>query len=119
LPSLQEQGRRPTRFTSAALEALGAHHYPGNVRDLRELVREGYLHGVQAGSAVLGVEHLDESVWGSVRVDRRRSREENRRLIEWALRAEGGNVARAARRLRASRNTVANVRATRSASHEA
>src|SRR5690242_3139436 len=50
----------PTRFTSSALEALSAHHYPGNVRDLRELVREGYLHAVQAGSTGLGIEHLDE-----------------------------------------------------------
>jgi len=109
----------PRTFTSSALGALGAHHYPGNVRDLRELVREGYLHAVQASSEVLGIEHLDESVWGSLRVDRRRSREENRRVIEWALTAEGGNVARAARRLRASRNTVANVRATRSGRCEA
>lgn len=100
----------PARFTPSALEALGAHHYPGNVRDLRELVREGYLHAVQAGSDVLGIEHLDESVWGALRVGRRRSREENRRLIQWALEAEGGNVARAAARIGAGRNAVREVK---------
>jgi DNA-binding NtrC family response regulator len=100
----------PGTFTSSALEALGAHRYPGNVRDLRELVREGYLHAVQAGSDVLGIEHLDESVWGALRLGRRRSRQENRRLIEWALVAERGNVLRAARRVGVSKNTVKAVR---------
>jgi psp operon transcriptional activator len=104
----------PAHFTPSALEALAAHHYPGNVRDLRELVREAYLHAVQAGSDVLGIEHLDESVWGALRVGRRRSREENRRLIEWALKAEGGSIARAARRVQAGRNTVRSI----SASHQ-
>jgi DNA-binding NtrC family response regulator len=101
----------PSQFTPSALEALGAHHYPGNVRDLRELVREGYLHAVQAGSEVLGVEHLDESVWGVRRFDRRASREEKRRLIEWALQGAGGNMSEAARRVGAHRNTVAALRA--------
>ncbi len=100
----------PSQFTPSALEALGAHHYPGNVRDLRELVREGYLHAVQAGSEVLGIEHLDESVWRALRVGRQRSREENWRLIKWALEAENGNVARAAGRVQAGRNAVRAVK---------
>jgi DNA-binding NtrC family response regulator len=103
----------PARFTPSALEALGAHHYPGNVRDLRELVREGYLHAVQAGSNVLGIEHLDESVLGTLRVSRRRSREENRRAMEWALDVEKGNVARAAARIGAGRNAVREVKVSR------
>ncbi len=106
----------PAQFSANAITALTVHHYPANVRDLRELVREGYLHAVQMGSAVLGIEHLDESVWAALRVSRQRSRDENHQLIEWALEAEAGNVTRVARRLRASRHTVAEVKARQGAS---
>jgi len=98
----------PTEFSPTAIAALTVHPYPANVRDLRELVREGYLHARQIGSAVLGVEHLDGSIWA---VQRGRNREENRRLITWALEAERGNVLRAARRVGVSKNTVKAVRA--------
>jgi DNA-binding NtrC family response regulator len=101
----------PSRFTPDALAALVAHHYAGNVRELRELVWEGYLHAVQVRSAVLSLEHLDAAVMGEMRYDRRRSPEERRRAVEWALTAEGGNIARAARRVGVSRNTVKALRA--------
>ncbi len=103
----------PTQFAPSALGALTVHYYPANIRDLRELVREGYLHARQTSSALLGIEHLDSSIWAGAVVDRRRSREENRRLIIWALEAEHGNVLRAARRLGVSKNTVKAVRGQR------
>ena len=100
----------PSGFTPSAVAALVEHQYSGNVRELRELVREAYLHAVQTRSTLVGVEHLDPSVWGELRVGRRRRPEENRRLIEWALRVERGNIAGAARRIGASRNTVARLK---------
>lgn len=100
----------PSQFTPAALAILMDHQYSGNVRELRELVKEAYLHAVQDGSAQLGAEHLDPSVGRGRRYDRAMSWEEKRRLIDVALAAERGNVTRAARRVGASRNTVLAVR---------
>jgi DNA-binding NtrC family response regulator len=103
----RETGRRAPAFTAAALEALERHPFPGNVRELRNLVERlvimnpGARIGPEQVAAVLpdaaatggadagaGPAPLGEAV-----------REFERRHIEAALAAEGGNMTRAAARL--------------------
>ena len=97
-----EAGRRPKRFTHAAIEALRRYPFPGNVRELRNLVERlvimtpGERIGPEAVAAVLPgaapatapAAPLGESV-----------RDFERGQIEAALAAEGGNMTRAAQRL--------------------
>jgi len=100
----QETGRRPQVFAPGALEALRRHAFPGNVRELRNLVERlvimnpGATIGVEqvravlpgAGAAVPGAAPapLADAV-----------RDFERRHIEAALAAEGGHMTRAAARL--------------------
>ena len=94
----------PTRFTPDALALLEVARYPANVRDLREVVKAGFLQA--RGHGELGVEHLAEWVRTPLNYDRRMDRATKLRLVEWALRASGGHVGRAAARIGAHRNTV-------------
>jgi two-component system nitrogen regulation response regulator NtrX len=103
----RETGRRAPVFTAGALEALRRHDFPGNVRELKNLVERlvimnpGARIGPEQVTAVLqgrgagppggepqGPAQLAEAV-----------REFERRHIEGALAAEGGNMTRAAARL--------------------
>ena len=103
----QETGRRAPSFAAGALEALRRYEFPGNVRELKNLVERlvimnpGARIGPEQVAAVLpaaaappaGAEaavpaELSEAV-----------HEFERRHIEAALAAEGGNMTRAAARL--------------------
>jgi two-component system nitrogen regulation response regulator NtrX len=98
----RETGRKPQPFTDAALEGLSRYAFPGNVRELRNLVERllimnpGRPIGAEQVRAVLpGVaapaaasETLVEAVHGFERA-----------TIEAALAAEGGHMTRAAARL--------------------
>ena len=94
----------PSRFAPDALGVLEVANYPANLRDLREVVRAGYLRA--RGRDEVCVEHLAEWVRVPLRYDRRMDRATKRRLAEWALRTSGGHVGRAAARIGAHRNTV-------------
>jgi two-component system nitrogen regulation response regulator NtrX len=93
---------RPAAFTREALERLARHPFPGNVRELRNLVERlvvmnpGQAIGAEAVRAVLP-EESSASAGGSHLADAVRRFE--RAEIERALEAEGGNVTRAASRL--------------------
>jgi len=102
----RETARRPRPFAPGALEGLRRYGFPGNVRELRNLVERlvimapggrigadqvrATLPGAAASAAAAagGEPRLGEAV-----------REFERRQIEAALEAEGGNMTRAAARL--------------------
>jgi two-component system nitrogen regulation response regulator NtrX len=98
----REIGRPPKRFAPGAIEALARHPFPGNVRELRNLVERlaimlpGPVVSAADALAVLPAAPLAPAAPPrmSAAVD-----EFERRQIEVALAAEGGNVTRAAARL--------------------
>jgi len=105
----RDMGRRPPTFSAGALEALARHPFPGNVRELRNLVERLVIMnpvarlgaeqvaaalpaGVAAPAAADGADAPPETLAEAVR-------DFERRHIEAALAAEGGNRTRAAARL--------------------
>jgi DNA-binding NtrC family response regulator len=97
----------PTRFAVDALGVLEVASYPANLRDLREVVKAGYL--LARGEEELRVKHLPEWVRVPLRYDRRMDAATKRRLAEWAMRTSGGHAGRAADRIGAHRNTIATL----------
>jgi len=104
---------KSVEISSEALAALQRHAWPGNVRELRNLVERAVLlaePGARISSmelAVLGAvtegRGAPPPLVGEIRA---RARQEQRRAIVEALRAEGGNIASAARRLGVPRTTL-------------
>ena len=102
----RETGLKPKTFAPGAIDALRRHAFPGNIRELRNLVERlvimspGATVSAEDARAVLpaasqdpgdappGVARMSEAV-----------HEFERRQIEEALAAEGGSMARAAARL--------------------
>ncbi|HWC78729.1 MAG TPA: helix-turn-helix domain-containing protein [Pseudonocardiaceae bacterium] len=110
LPALAESMLRterpdqPIRFTPRALAALCAQPWPGNLHELRAVVRE-----VAAApcAGVIDTEALPARYRGTARTDRLGGRElAERNAIITALSATGGNKLRAASRLGVSRTTL-------------
>jgi two-component system nitrogen regulation response regulator NtrX len=110
----KRQGMRPPRFSREALDALQGYAWPGNVRELMNVVERLAIlvagPEVQPGdvAAVLpradlshpsGPAYEDEDTRGL----RERLDAYERELISGALRAAGGNVAEAGRRLQTDR----------------
>jgi DNA-binding NtrC family response regulator len=102
-----ETGRRAPSFTAAALEALRRYPFPGNVRELKNLVERLVIMNP---GARIGPEHvaavLPAAVAGGPAAApeapaelSQAVHEFERRHIEAALAAEGGNMTRAAARL--------------------
>jgi transcriptional regulator with PAS, ATPase and Fis domain len=109
--SSRRAGRPPPLLESQAVALLSRHHWPGNVRELRNAMEHAV---VLAEQGRIGVEHLPESLRrpepsapvataGTVK-DKIAHLE--RRSIEEALAAEGGNQTRAAKRLGLSRRAL-------------
>jgi two-component system nitrogen regulation response regulator NtrX len=101
----RETGGRGKAFSPSAIEHLGRYHYPGNVRELRNVVERliimtpGTRIGADAVDRVLGAATESRGADN----DDSRLAEQMRRFekdrIEEALRVEGGNVTKAAARL--------------------
>ncbi len=110
-----EKHNRPAPTLEPALiEALAEYDFPGNVRELENLIERLV---VLSSSPRLGTEHLPEKmllVAPDSSPDKPDAADEatlegatvalRRRLVAWALRAEGGNRVAAARRLGISRS---------------
>jgi two-component system nitrogen regulation response regulator NtrX len=98
----REAGGRPRRFTAEALERLAHYPFPGNVRELRNLVER---LSIMAPGAEIGGEQVravlpvaEPATATTLRLgDAVRAFE--RRQIEAALQAAGGNMTEAAARL--------------------
>jgi len=95
----------PSRFTPAVLAVLEVANYPANLRDLREVVKAGYLRC--RGREEMAVEDLPDWMRIPLRYDRRMDRATKVRLAEWAVRVYRGHLGRAAEGIGAHRNTVA------------
>ena len=103
----QETGGRPRRFTPEAIERLGRHSFPGNVRELRNLVERlmimspGPTIGADQVRAVLPTpahQAPPAAAPGSTRLSEAVQSFE-RKEIEAAMAAAAGNVTQAAARL--------------------
>jgi DNA-binding NtrC family response regulator len=111
----EKYGRANVEFDPAVASALQTYEWPGNIRELENLVERLV---VLSGSGRLGVEHLPTKMLAGFGprelADALASDEETtfegavhalkRRLIANAIRAEGGNKAAAAKRLQISRS---------------
>ena len=107
----REYGLRPKSLAADAAEALVAHSWPGNVREVANLMERVALmtEGDQVVAASL---HLPRETRATPRASRRVARVDDqiaaleRARIEDALSAEAGNISRAAARLGLARNTL-------------
>jgi len=106
----REYGLRPKSLAADASDALLAYGWPGNVRELANVMERVALlsdgdqvvaaslrlpREARAAARARGVERVDDQI---ATLERAR--------IEDALRAEGGNISRAAARLGLARNTL-------------
>jgi DNA-binding NtrC family response regulator len=103
-----EWGREPVRITDPALRILQRHAWPGNIRELRNVLERALL-----GARTLLIESTDldfashpDSEPAPESTASLTLREMERRHIAQALREEGGRVEAAARRLDVPRSTL-------------
>ncbi len=100
----------PAEFSSEALERLLAYPWPGNIREMRNVLERALIVG--RGARHLGPEHLPAEVGRRQPVPpahQAASLEDvERRHIERTLRRHGGNRTRAAEELGISRATLIN-----------
>ncbi|NOT34968.1 MAG: sigma-54-dependent Fis family transcriptional regulator [Candidatus Eisenbacteria bacterium] len=98
----RETGRKPKTFAPGAFDALSHYAFPGNVRELRNLVERliimsaGNRIGADEVRAVLPARPSDDAVGGPLN---EAVRDFERHHIESTLKAESGNMTRAAARL--------------------
>jgi DNA-binding NtrC family response regulator len=103
-----EWGRDPVLFTKGALLQLQKHGWPGNIRELRNVLERALLgagHG-SIGEADLDFASSPRSGAAGTPASHLTLREVERNHIEAVLREEGGHVERAARRLNIPRSTL-------------
>jgi DNA-binding NtrC family response regulator len=100
----------PAEISSEALERLLTYPWPGNIREMRNVLERALIVG--RGAAQVGPEHLPADVsrrQAAPVADQAASLEEvERRHIEGTLRRHGGNRTRAAEELGISRATLIN-----------
>ena len=101
----------PADISSEALERLLAHSWPGNIREMRNVLERALIVG--RGAERLGPEHLTAEFGRRAgeplgRVQTVSLQEVERRHIEKTLRRHGGNRTRAAEELGISRATLIN-----------
>ncbi|GHG98509.1 sigma-54-dependent Fis family transcriptional regulator [Pseudodonghicola xiamenensis] len=100
------EGRRPLRFTAAALERLRAHDWPGNLWEMRNLVQALEAEHAGEGARVIDLSDLPQEVRGGVEAEPQRLQDCERELIARAVSEAGGNLSRASKRLGIARSTL-------------
>ncbi len=102
-------GREPVRISAAALRALQTHSWPGNIRELRNVLERALL---LAESGVLEAEHLQFEPSSPATLfavqPQGTLKQMERAYIAHVLEAEQGSVERAARRLGIPRSSLYN-----------
>jgi DNA-binding NtrC family response regulator len=106
----------PSVFSLDALTALEFADWPGNVRQLKQVVRLAFTNAL--GEEEIRLEHLPEGIRHIPRYENRATLEYKRRVVAWALRRSAGRVQEAARLLGVHRNTVTALNQTRTAGGE-
>jgi DNA-binding NtrC family response regulator len=103
----------PTALSPGAAAVLEAASYPGNLRELRAVIIEAFLHARADGAPTIEAAHLSPAAPPGVapRFERRGDRTRQRALVAWALSRTGGHVGKAAALIGAGRNTVAALKA--------
>jgi transcriptional regulator with AAA-type ATPase domain len=98
-------GRAPPRPSDGFLAALGRYPWPGNLRELRNVVERAV---VLAEGEAIGVEHLPDRFGAPAALAPMREAvdELERKSLEQALKETGGNRTHAARRLGISRRAL-------------
>ncbi|HMM47197.1 MAG TPA: PEP-CTERM-box response regulator transcription factor [Thiobacillaceae bacterium] len=102
----RELGRNLKGFTADALAALESHAWPGNVREMENLIKRAVImaDGTQITAADLG---LDDGQAEPQPFNLRQAREDaERRAISQALARSSGNIAQAAELLGITRPTL-------------
>ncbi len=99
------QGKPVEGFTPEALRILMAHRYPGNIRELENIVEHGF---VLATGPLIGVEHLPVWLVGTQQASGYPESLEDceRRVIRLALERSGGNREAAAREMGIHKSTL-------------
>ena len=94
----------PSRFANDVVPALQRAAWPGNVRDLGMVIREGYLRA--EGTDLLELRHVADVIRLPDRYRQRGDPSTNLKAIRRALEMTNGDVDRAARFLGAGRTTI-------------
>ncbi|WP_153131593.1 sigma-54-dependent Fis family transcriptional regulator [Dechloromonas hortensis] len=123
LAAAETGNRTPVRFTESAMQALESYSWPGNIRQLFNVIRVA-IALLDDGETLISETHLPEElfeslpiapsvplansdVWAAAPLDNAGSLEEiGRQAALRTLEAAGGNISAAARQLGISRNTL-------------
>ncbi len=113
----QEMKRHVRAVSSAAMEMLQAYQWPGNIRELRNVIERAFI--LHAGADEIRPEHLPPELRGAAPAARRAEKpvsavpaeglvleDVERKLIQEALERASGNQSKAARLLGISRDTL-------------
>jgi len=113
----QEMKRQVKGVNAAALEMLQAYRWPGNIRELRNVVERAFI--LHSGAEELRPEHLPPELRGAAPAQRRHEKHASgvpaeglvledveKKLIREALERASGNQSKAARLLGISRDTL-------------
>ena len=105
----QENGKQIEGFTPAAYERLSAYGWPGNIRELRNLVERMVVlsHGKILDVKDIPAQVIEQANGGPVEVNADLTvNEMEKRMIVQALEKTGGNRTKAAEKLGISRRTL-------------
>src|SRR5262249_36858423 len=100
--SMVPAGSEPPRFAVEALALLGTHDWPGNIRELRNVIERAIL---MSDGATIEAHHLDHDGGADDDAFAAAHLDERARIVR-ALERSAGNQTRAARMLRVSRATL-------------
>jgi transcriptional regulator with PAS, ATPase and Fis domain len=106
-------GGPPPRWSPAALAAMCGYRWPGNIRELKNVVERAAVVNACGSDGLVGVEHLPPEIVAGATTHTDEEEQlksqlgdlERRRIVE-ALEASAGNQSRAAKLLGVARNTL-------------
>lgn len=96
----------PSRFSEAALADLCDAEWPGNVRQLEDIVERAYLIARKAGRDAIVPADIPDEILPPLVYPKKGTLTEKIETARRALECTGGNIAAAARLLKVSRNTL-------------